>query len=167
MTVDGTDTNLYQTTSQTILHNARELAGVRERPIKVIVEIRMGIEMEYGYLGKAVLETSQNWIRDRMIAAEADERVAQGKCAAHYPLNFGVDRCNIGWQYEVASVVKGVGQVHTVLRPQIARAVVEGFANARRCQGRTSQIAGMGIKGNAQQGNGPCRLTDLAWIHYL
>jgi hypothetical protein len=75
MPAHGAYAGLHQSACKFLLHDSRELAGVREAAtLKLVVEIGMRVEMQNREIGKVAMEAAHNRIGDGMIAAQADQR---------------------------------------------------------------------------------------------
>ena len=98
----------------------------------------------------------EDGIGDLMVAAQADQRMSQPQRAPDSGFNRGKSGYGAFRQVEIAGIVDcaGAAKVDAVFCPQIAGVRVQRFANQVRGMRRSAQEAGVGVKGNAEEGDG-------------
>ena len=119
-------------------------------PLDVLVEVRMGVEVEDGELRVAGAQGPEHGVGDRVVAAQGDRPVAALEQAADALLDQGPGLA-AGGQRQVA----GIGQPGEVLQglgPGVAGIAVQGLADGGRRLGRPPQIGGTGVVGQSDQG---------------
>src|SRR5579863_1499746 len=95
MRIHGPDTDLNQPLHQSFFHDPGKRTSVRIAvPLKFLVQVGMGVEVNQGEIGKVLSEGSQDWIRNRVVATEANRTLAL--IEQYGDRAFDRDECAIG-----------------------------------------------------------------------
>jgi hypothetical protein len=119
MSIHGANTYLHQPVGQPLFEDAGERTRMREPvTLELVVQVRMGIDVNYGELGIKSADRPQDWVGHGVVATQSKWTPATRQQFGKGALNF-VTRVGSGRQRQIAGIAQSFGEIESELGPTI------------------------------------------------
>jgi hypothetical protein len=155
MVVDGAESHLDQPICKALFHDPGKRRGVGSRVVLVcLVHIGVCVDMKDGQAGVTPAHRAHDRMRDGVVAAEAEQRIARRHRAFHISLD-EIPGVAGAVEPDVAMIDNHAldAQIDTGFAPDAVRIGMQLAADEGGCFGGAFHERGVVVMRNAQQGN--------------